>query len=138
MSGAEKVYNEMTNLTNEYQATKNKLIKIKSKLGLQKELQILKEIDCIISEIDKWDKIMVQRLSKAYDDVENFENGFTAHYLYLLNQSDSGIPKLTDGAKNKLIELNKQWKNYKQRAKTKINSKIKRLNINYGGNIIFP
>ena len=138
MSGAEKVYNEMTNLTNEYQATKNKLIKIKSKLGLQKELQILKEIDSILSEIDKWDKIMVQRLSKAYDDVENFENGFTAHYLYLLNQSDSGIPKLTDGAKNKLIELNNQWKNYKQRAKTKINSKIKRLNINYGGNIIFP
>jgi len=138
MSGAEKVYNEMTNLTNEYQTTKNKLIKIKSKLGLQKELQILKEIDSILSEIDKWDKIMAQRLSKAYDDVENFENGFTAHYLYLLNQSDSGIPKLTEGAKKKLIELNKQWKNYKQRAKTKINSKIKRLNINYGGNIIFP
>ena len=31
---------------------------------------------------------MAQRLSKAYDDVENYENGFTAHYLTVLNQAD--------------------------------------------------
>ena len=43
---------------------------------------------------------MVQRLSKAYDDVENFENGFTAHYLTLINAVDSELPKLTIGAKN--------------------------------------
>ena len=131
MSEAEKIYNEMTNLTNKYQVIKNEMVDFKSKIKPSKEKNILNEINSIVNEIGKWDKIMVQRLSKAYDDVENFENGFTAHYLHLLNEADSGIPKLTKGSKMKLIELNKQWKDYKKRAKRLIDSKINEFNIKY-------
>ena len=131
MTEAEKIYNEMTNLTNKYQVIKNEMVDFKSKINPSKEKNILNEINSILNEIVKWDKIMVQRLSKAYDDVENFENGFTAHYLHLLNQVDSGIPKLTKGSKMKLIELNKQWKVYKKSAKRLIDSKINEFNIKY-------
>ena len=131
MNEAEKIYNEMTNLTNKYQVIKNEMVDFKSKINPSKEKNILNEINSILNEIVKWDKIMVQRLSKAYDDVENFENGFTAHYLHLLNEVDSGIPKLTKGSKMKLIELNKQWKVYKKSAKRLIDSKINEFNIKY-------
>jgi len=33
-----------------------------------------------------WDEEMVQRKSKAYDDVENFPNKFTANYLFLITR----------------------------------------------------
>jgi hypothetical protein len=52
---------------------------------------------------------MVQRKSKAYDDVENFPNKFTAEYIFLMNQNDSSIPKLNSASKNRLDELNKEW-----------------------------
>ena len=137
MSEAEKIYTEMTELTNKYQVIKNKIIDFKSKLS-PKEKIILNEINSIITEIKKWDEIMVQRLSKAYDDVENFENGFTAHYLHLLNEVDSGIPKLTEGAKIKLNELNNQWKGYKNSAKNLIDNKIKKFNMKYKKDGILP
>ncbi len=137
MSEAEKIYTEMTEFTNKYQVIKNKIIDYKSKLN-PKEKLILNEINSIITEIKKWDEIMVQRLSKAYDDVENFENGFTAHYLHLLNEVDSGIPKLTEGAKIKLNELNNQWKGYKNSAKNLIDNKIKKFNMKYKKDGILP
>ena len=137
MSEAEKIYTEMTEFTNKYQVIKNKIIDYKSKLN-PKEKLILNEINSIITEIKKWDEIMVQRLSKAYDDVENFENGFTAHYLHLLNEVDSGIPKLTEGAKIKLNELNNQWKGYKNSAKNLIDIKIKKFNMKYKKDGILP
>ena len=52
---------------------------------------------------------MAQRLSKAYDDVENYENGFTAYYITLINQTDSEIPKITQGTTEKVKELDAQW-----------------------------
>lgn len=37
---------------------------------------------------------MIQRKSKAYDDVENFENKFTADYMFLINHTESEIPSI--------------------------------------------
>ena len=45
----------------------------------------------IIKQLTNWDEDMVQRKSKAYDDVENFPNKFTAEYLFLINQTESSI-----------------------------------------------
>ena len=63
----------------------------------------------IIQQLKSWDEDMVQRKSKAYDDVENFPNKFTAEYIFLMNQNDSSIPKLNSASKNRLDELNKEW-----------------------------
>jgi len=39
----------------------------------------------LLKELVTWDEAMIQRKSKAYDDVENFPNKFTAEYIYLEN-----------------------------------------------------
>jgi len=56
---------------------------------------------------------MVQRKSKAYDDVENYVNGFTADYLFLINQSEGGLPRITNASKERRAELDAAWAKHK-------------------------
>ncbi|MEN2281401.1 glycosyl hydrolase [Algoriphagus sp. SE2] len=64
----------------------------------------------LLKELKAWDESMIQRKSKAYDDVENFPNKFTANYMYVINQSDSAIPKINKGSKERRAELEEEWK----------------------------
>ena len=129
MSGVEKTYNEMTNMTNDFHKIENQLNLLNLVLKSNGEKELSEKAENLVLELKKWDKIMVQRLSKAYDDVENFENGFTAHYLTLINAVDSELPRVTNGAKNKRIELNKKWNKYKYQANNIIKPQIIQFNV---------
>jgi hypothetical protein len=63
----------------------------------------------LMTELKAWDENMVQRKSTAYDDVENFPNKFTANYMFLINQTDSSIPKVNKGSRDRYAELAKEW-----------------------------
>ena len=63
----------------------------------------------IIKSLESWDNDMIQRKSKAYDDVENFPNKFTAEYLYLINATESGIPRVNQSSLDRKKELDAQW-----------------------------
>jgi hypothetical protein len=82
----------------------------------------------IIQQLKSWDEDMVQRKSKAYDDVENFPNKFTAEYLFLMNQNDSSLPKVNQASKNRLQELNKQWIALKNKSEELIDTVIPTYN----------
>ncbi len=60
----------------------------------EKFAAIKKDGDALLKKMKAWDEDMVQRKSKAYDDVENFPNKFTANYLFLINQTESDIPRV--------------------------------------------
>ncbi len=90
--------------------------------------KLKKQCTALIKELKDWDSIMVQRLSKAYDDVENFENGFTADMLYLINASDSDIPKVNQPSKDRYTELMGIWAGYKATGEDLLNNKIPALN----------
>ena len=109
MSAGEAAYTDMTRLTNKMYSTQQRLKQLLIKLdqdGLKKLHQQGKDL---LKAMSDWDAKMVQRLSKAYDDVENYVNGFTAHYITLINQVDSDIPKITAGARSRMKELNDEW-----------------------------
>lgn len=63
----------------------------------------------LMTELKAWDENMIQRKSTAYDDVENFPNKFTANYMFLINQTESSIPKVNKGSKDRHAELTKEW-----------------------------
>jgi hypothetical protein len=71
---------------------------------------------------------MVQRKSKAYDDVENFPNKFTAEYIFLIDQNSSDLPKVSQASKDRLNELDKQWELLKSRSEELINTSIPAYN----------
>jgi hypothetical protein len=129
MSEAENIYNEMSIMTNDLHEIENQLNLLMINLKNSGENELYEKAEKLIKKLKKWDRIMVQRLSKAYDDVENFENGFTAHYLTLINAVDSELPQVTNGAKNKMVELNNIWKEYKNQAINVLKPQINQFNV---------
>ncbi len=75
-----------------------------------------------------WDEDMIQRHSKAYDDVENFPNKFTAEYLYLINQTESDIAVVNQASVDRKKELDAQWAILKAHAMDILNTDIPALN----------
>src|SRR5437870_3123669 len=77
---------------------------------------IKKDGEALLKKMKAWDEDMVQRKSKAYDDVENFPNKFTANYMFLINQTESDIPRVNQPSMDRMKELNGQWSALKTRA----------------------
>jgi hypothetical protein len=120
-----EVYQDYNNLLNQLSTTfstmvhtVNQMAEYKAQLErillflTQKELtQSPSYITCnkLIREMDAWDKNMVQRKSKAYDDVDNFENKMTGNYLFLVNQAESDIPLVTKAVLDEQKRLDALW-----------------------------
>ncbi|MEM9824882.1 MAG: glycosyl hydrolase, partial [Bacteroidota bacterium] len=109
---------------------KKKQIKnILNQLGEQQKYKAVKDKGmALMAQIDAWDKDMVQRKSKAYDDVENFPNKFTANYLFLINQTESAIPRVNQGSINRRQELDTRWIELKATAQQLIEKEIPSYN----------
>jgi photosystem II stability/assembly factor-like uncharacterized protein len=81
-----------------------------------KYVALKKDGEALVKKMKAWDEDMVQRKSKAYDDVENFPNKFTANYLFLINQTESDIPRVNQPSLDRMKELNGQWATLKTRG----------------------
>jgi hypothetical protein len=77
---------------------------------------IKKDGEALLKKMKAWDEDMVQRKSKAFDDVENYPNMFTANYLFLINQTESDIPRVNQPSLDRLKELNTEWSSLKSRG----------------------
>lgn len=84
--------------------------------------------EALVKKMKVWDEDMVQRKSKAYDDVENFPNKFTANYLFLINQTESDIPRVNQPTLDRLKELNKEWAALKARGSQLLEQDIPTFN----------
>ena len=138
MSRAEATYAEMTHMTNRMYDLQGRLKEMISHLQRGGHADLAVEAKGVLGKLDAWDKIMVQRLSKAYDDVENYVNGFTAEYLTALNHGDSGIPRINKGTRDKIAALNARWNTLKAEAESLIREDIEGLNRQLSGVGIGP
>lgn len=89
---------------------------------------LIKIGNALVAQLVAWDETMVQRKSKAYDDVENFPNKFTAEYFFLINQTESSIPRVNKSSIDRKAELDLQWNTLKAGAEKLINSDIPEFN----------
>jgi hypothetical protein len=94
----------------------------------EKYVAIKKDGEALLKKMKAWDEDMVQRKSKAYDDVENFPNKFTANYLFMINQTESDIPRVNQPSLDRMRELNAQWATLKARADEILNRDIPAFN----------
>lgn len=84
--------------------------------------------ETLLNELQAWDEDMVQRKSTAYDDVENFPNKFNAEYLFLINQTESPIPRVNQASKDRKAELDAKWRSLEARANSLIQTAIPNFN----------
>ncbi len=82
----------------------------------------------LVEGLDAWDKDMIQRKSQAYDDVENFPNKFTAEYLFLIDATNSTIPRVNQASKDRKKELDAQWNILKSKADAFMKTSIPAFN----------
>jgi hypothetical protein len=94
----------------------------------EKYAAIKKDGEALLKKMKTWDEEMVQRKSKAYDDVENFPNKFTANYLFMINATESDIPRVNQPSLDRMRELNIQWASLKTRATEILERDIPALN----------
>ena len=128
MTETEKTYVEMTELTNQMYAMQGRLKSVQGHLKELGKSALEEQAGTLLKNMDAWDKTMAQRLSKAYDDVENFVNGFTAEYLTALNHADSAIPKVNTGTKEKIKVLNGVWEGHKASGSDILNNQVTAFN----------
>jgi hypothetical protein len=112
--------NELTAMHRMINSLYEKQKQLESLLGSlpagMKYAAIKKDGDALLQKMKAWDEDMVQRKSKAYDDVENFPNKFTANYLFLINLTESDIPRVNQPSLDRMRELNAQWATLKARG----------------------
>jgi photosystem II stability/assembly factor-like uncharacterized protein len=115
----------MHTLVNKMYAKQKQLNEILSELPDDKKYEeVKKNGKALVSLLRQWDEDMVQRKSKAYDDVENFPNKFTANYLFLINHAGSSIPKVNQASIDRMKELEAEWSVLKKRATDLLESSI--------------
>ncbi len=110
MLGMETDLNVMHQMVNSLYNKKEQLETLLQSLPKDGKNAVLRSEGAALAQrIKQWDEEMVQRKSKAYDDVENFPNKFTANYLFMINHAESDIPKVTQPTLDRLKELNAIW-----------------------------
>lgn len=129
MSETENTMRDIHIMVNELSEKKDKIATLIGELGDDPKYANLKENAKLIKgKLQTWDEKMVQRLSKAYDDVENYPNKFSANYLYLINASESDIPRINQGSMERKLELDGQWSVLKAEGQGLLDDDLPKLN----------
>jgi photosystem II stability/assembly factor-like uncharacterized protein len=128
MQAAEAELNAMHHMVNDVLKLRGQLSAIIAEMNEKKHPELKKEAQALVDKMKAWDEDMIQRKSKAYDDVENFPNKFTANYLFVINHAESAIPKINQPTRERLAELNGQWEKLKTRGEELLNPAVPALN----------
>jgi hypothetical protein len=129
MSAAEAEVTAMHRMVNNLYETQKRLESLLGSLpDDEKFASVKKDGEALLKKMKAWDEDMVQRKSKAYDDVENFPNKFTANYMFVINQTESDIPRVNQPSIDLLKQMNSEWSVLKARGNEIIEKDIPALN----------
>jgi photosystem II stability/assembly factor-like uncharacterized protein len=128
MTAAEAELTAMHTLVNELKQAHDQLQQVADKLDAEQHPTLHQEVKTLLAGLKAWDDKMVQRKSKAYDDVENFEQRFTANYLFALNHAESSLPLVNVPTRERIAELTPRWQELKAEGMSLRNEAIPALN----------
>jgi hypothetical protein len=89
---------------------------------------VKRDAEALVTKLKAWDDDMVSRRSRAYDDVENYAQKFTANYMFLINATESDLPRVNQGTLDRLEDLGAGWKALKTRADEMAEKELPALN----------
>ena len=129
MSGMEGELAQMNATINRLTAIRERLTAVLGALPTgEKYAAIRRDGAALQSKLTAWDGDMVSRQTKVYDDVENFPQKFTANYLFLINETESDLPRVNQPSRDRRAELDKEWEALKARADAMLGGDIPALN----------
>ncbi|WP_116107694.1 WD40/YVTN/BNR-like repeat-containing protein [Lewinella sp. IMCC34191] len=85
----------------------------------------------IIERITEWEENLIQPDQKTFQDVVNFPNRLNAEFMDLKSRVDGPVPVVTEGAKQRMEELQSDWQNYRQVLDRIIDGEVADYNATY-------
>jgi len=116
MSSMENELATMHKMVNNMNAKREQLESLLASLSDEKYASLKTEGTALVKKMKAWDEDMIQRKTKVYDDADNFPAKFTANYLFLINQTESDIPRINQPSLDRMKELNTEWATLKSRG----------------------
>ena len=86
-----------------------------------KHADVRRDSDSLMARLKAWDTDMVSRRSRAYDDVENYEQKFTANWMFLINATESDLPRVNQPSRDRFTQLQVEWTRLKARSDAMVN-----------------
>ncbi|MEO1033290.1 MAG: glycosyl hydrolase [Bacteroidota bacterium] len=87
--------------------------------------------EALMKRINSWEENLIQAKQKTFQDVINFNNRLNAQLIQLLSYIDQADPKVTQGAKERLNDLMKDWQVYEKERDAIIDEEMKAYNSLY-------
>jgi photosystem II stability/assembly factor-like uncharacterized protein len=129
MSRIEGEVTRMHDVVNELQDAQDQLGSLLAALPADaRYADVRREAEAVLARLKAWDTDMVSRKTKAYDDPENFAQKFTANWLFMVNATESDLPRVNQPSRDRLAELEPEWATLKARADTLRDQDIVTLN----------
>ncbi len=129
MLDMENQFTQMHQLVNTIFAKREQLVQLLGTISTDPSFQSIQmEGAALVKKMKTWDEAMVQRKSKAYDDVENFPNKFSANYIFLINQTESDIPVVNNPSFELKKALDAEWSVMKATATEILEKDVPALN----------
>ena len=71
--------------------------------------ELVQQGQAINKQLNAWEQQLIQPSQKTFQDVINFPNRLNAQLVFLAGQLDTNDPQTTQGCRDRLAELVKQW-----------------------------
>lgn len=102
---------DMHEAVNQMRDAKSQLKSIKKRLDDHDEAEaLLKHGDSLMKRIETWEEKLIQPKQKTFQDVINYHNRLNAEFMNLKDYLDTAEPKVTEGAKERMNDLLKEWR----------------------------
>ncbi|TDQ33045.1 VPS10 domain-containing protein [Zeaxanthinibacter enoshimensis] len=85
----------------------------------------------LVERINTWEENLIQPAQKTFQDVINFNNRLNAEFMNLRDYVDAAEPKVTQGARERMQDLQSQWKVYEQEKEAIVKTEMAAYNSLY-------
>lgn len=82
----------------------------------------------LIEKIDKWESQVVETRQKSTQDVINWPSKLNAAYFYLRGRLDEHDPRVTQGVRSRLADLDKEWATYQKESAGLLQNEVQAFN----------
>lgn len=97
---------------------------------------VIKKGKEVIARIDKWEGNLIEARQKNFQDVINWPSKLNAEYFNLRSVVDVHDPRITQGARDRFADLEKEWTKFQGQMNELVQKDIKEYNELYRGQSI--
>jgi hypothetical protein len=128
----EETVRELHFSVRQMQDTKRQILALRDRIQpLSDQPELLDRADSLLAAIDHWERQLIQKDQKTYQDVINFPNRLNAELMDLHKRVDNADPRVSYGARRRLADLQDQWRVLREERNTILTSKLEEFNRMY-------